>query len=355
VRPEDGSQSGASSARGGAWSATLEPAARRAPPSPACLQLEPSAACDLRCRMCLACYRRDTAGAPSPFLNLDAFRRLLAELPNLTTLHLQGLGEPFLHPQFLQMVREAADTGLRVVTNTNMRQVHDRKAVECLESGLNTLCVSVDTPDPRTYQAIRGGDLREVAENIRVFIKRREEARMRSPKVVLVAVLMRSTLLQLPGLVRLAAALGADGVSVQNLAQRLTEPDLPAHFDPLRRHVWQESLRSKDVPLANKVFATATSLAEGSGLELKLPSLRPKPPGRPGCEWPWTAMYVTFSGETVPCCMIGLPERVSVGNVFRSGAMNVWAGREMEAFRDRLLDDQPPDVCLGCSVYRREF
>jgi hypothetical protein len=35
--------------------------------------------------------------------------------------------------------------------------------------------------------------------------------------------------------------------------------------------------------------------------------------------------------------------------------MNVWAGPEMEAFRDRLLYDDPPDVCQGCAVYRHEF
>jgi MoaA/NifB/PqqE/SkfB family radical SAM enzyme len=305
--------------------------------------------------MCLARYRHDTYGATSPFLALDDFRRLLAGLPELAVLHLQGLGEPFLHPQFLQMVREAADRGIRVATNTNMRQVHGRKAAECIESGLDTLCVSVDSPDPRTYENIRGGDLRAVAENIRTFVKRRQEVGGNRPRVVLVAVLMRSTLLHLPGLVRLAANLGADGVSVQNLAQRLTEPDLPAHLDPVRRHVWQESLRSKDVPLANKVFAAARSLANSSRLELKLPALRPKAPGRPACEWPWTAMYVTFSGETVPCCMIGLPERISLGNVFRLGPMNVWAGPKMDAFRERLLDGRPPDVCLGCSVYRGEF
>jgi MoaA/NifB/PqqE/SkfB family radical SAM enzyme len=304
--------------------------------------------------MCLACYRRDTSGV-SPFLSLTAFRQLLDELPDLATLHLQGLGEPFLHPQFLQMVQEAADMGMRVVTNTNMRQVHSKKADECIQSGLDTLCVSIDTPDPHTYESIRGGNLREVVENLRTFLKRRDQAGLLTPRVHLVAVLMRSTLLQLPGLVRLAATLGVDGLSVQNLAQRLTEPDLPARFDPLRRHVWQESLRSKDIPLAHKVFATAKSLAESSRLELKLPSLGGKVRERPGCAWPWTAMYVTFSGETVPCCMIGLPERVSVGNAFRSGAMNVWAGPEMEAFRDRLLYDDPPDVCQGCAVYRHEF
>jgi MoaA/NifB/PqqE/SkfB family radical SAM enzyme len=323
--------------------------------APVFLQLEPSAVCDLHCRMCLACYRQDTHGVSSPFVSLSAFRDLLAELPGLSTLHLQGLGEPFLHPEFLQMVREAADLGIRVVTNTNMRQVHGRRAAECIESGLDTLYVSVDTPDPHTYESIRGGNLREVVENLRTFIRRRDDSGRDKPRVYLVAVLMRTTLLQLPGLVRLAAGLRADGISVQNLAHRLTEPDLPTHLDPLRRQVWQESLRAKDVPLANKVFANARSLAGSAGLELKLPSLGANSRGKPRCEWPWTSMYVTFNGETVPCCMIGLPERVSVGNVFRSGAMNVWAGPQMEEFRDRLLYERPPEVCLGCSVYRHEF
>lgn len=330
-------------------------AVREAPRPPTFLQVEPAAVCDLHCPMCLAGYRRDTLGVSSPFVSPAALRRLLSELPDVSTLHLQGLGEPFLHPRFLDLVREAAALGLSVATNTNMRLVNAKKAAECVESGLDTLCVSIDSPDPRTYQSIRGGELRVVVDNVRALIKARERAGGKKMRVVVVAVLMRTTLLQLPGLVRLALMLGVDRLSVQNLAQRLTEPDLPAHLDPLRRHVWQESLRPKDVPLANRIFATAESLARGAGLEIKLPSLRPKAPGRPACDWPWTGMYVTFNGETVPCCMIALPERVSVGNVFRSDAMGVWEGPEMEAFRDSLLEGRPPDVCLACSVYRREF
>ena len=76
-------------------------AVREAPPPPAFLQAEPAAVCDLDCRMCLAGYRRDTRGASSPFLNPAALRRLLEELPGLSAVHLQGLGEPFLHPHFL--------------------------------------------------------------------------------------------------------------------------------------------------------------------------------------------------------------------------------------------------------------
>jgi MoaA/NifB/PqqE/SkfB family radical SAM enzyme len=74
------------------------------PPLPEALQVEVTSACNLRCAMCLVRYRppvNKIAGA----MSLDTFRRLVDDLPGLRRLTLQGLGEPLLAPDLLEMVR----------------------------------------------------------------------------------------------------------------------------------------------------------------------------------------------------------------------------------------------------------
>src|SRR4051794_15979420 len=94
------------------------PADIAAPPLPAHLQLEITSACNLRCVMCLVRYRRPVnklAGA----MPLELFERLVADVPDLRRLTLQGLGEPLLSPHLMPMIRTAVERRIMVGFNTN--------------------------------------------------------------------------------------------------------------------------------------------------------------------------------------------------------------------------------------------
>ena len=91
------------------------------PPLPSFVQIEPVGQCNLRCRMCPIAYRNE--GERPAFMPLETFCRLIEQFPALRELQLQGMGEPFLHPRFLDMVRFAAARGIEVSTNTNLGMV----------------------------------------------------------------------------------------------------------------------------------------------------------------------------------------------------------------------------------------
>src|SRR5213082_1145082 len=85
------------------------------------LQVEPVGQCDLRCQMCPIPFRQDgPPHGPPAFMDWDIFTRILDEMPDLQTLHLQGLGEPMMHPRFFDMVEYAASRRLTVTTNSNL-------------------------------------------------------------------------------------------------------------------------------------------------------------------------------------------------------------------------------------------
>lgn len=90
-------------------------------------------------------------------MSLATFERLLAELPDLAEVVLQGLGEPLLTPDQVPMVRVATERGEAVGFNTNATLLTPRRARELVEAGLDWLCISLDRANAPTYEAIRDG------------------------------------------------------------------------------------------------------------------------------------------------------------------------------------------------------
>src|SRR5438067_7532635 len=88
---------------------------------PRFVQIEPVGQCNLRCRMCPIAFRPESApGHPPAYMDVEVFKRLIDEFGAIEELHLQGMGEPMMHPRFFEMVSYAAGRGIRVSTNTNM-------------------------------------------------------------------------------------------------------------------------------------------------------------------------------------------------------------------------------------------
>src|SRR5690349_4047277 len=123
---------------------------------PSYVQLEPVGQCNLRCQMCPIQFRSDgPPHGPPAFMDYELFLQLLDDLPTLTELHLQGLGEPMMHPRFFDMVEEAKSRGISVTTNSNATLLTRPRADRCVTSGLAMLHVSLDAASAETYEKIR--------------------------------------------------------------------------------------------------------------------------------------------------------------------------------------------------------
>jgi len=205
-------------------------------PLPTYLQLEPVGQCNLRCQMCPIQFRRDgPPHGPLAFMPFEDFARIVDEFAALDHLHLQGLGEPMMHPLFFDMVDYAAGKGIRVTTNSNLTLLNRQRAERCAASGLDTLFVSIDGATRATYERIRvRSRFDRVLCNLEALRAARDRAERHMPHLRLVTVVMRQNLHELPDLVRLAAGWGMEGMSVQHLCHDFGEATLPAHYRPMR-------------------------------------------------------------------------------------------------------------------------
>ena len=324
---------------------------------PSYVQIEPVGQCNLRCQMCAIQFRQD--GPPFgalAFMSLERFVQALDALPGLRELHLQGLGEPMMHPRFFEMVAYAAARGVRVSTNSNLTLLNARRADLCVASGLETLHVSLDGATAATYERIRPrAHFDRVLGHLELLLAARERRRSELPRLRLVMVIMRQNLHELPEVVRLAHRYGVCAVFVQHLCHDFGEASLPERYRPMRDCVSEQTLLGEDAERVERYFGEAREVAAALDVELRLPRTRPRAHapgtrGRARCDWPWRGAYLSYQGEAMPCCMVSTPDRASFGSMAADGVEAVWNGVAARAFRDRLDSDEPPDICRSCAV-----
>jgi radical SAM protein with 4Fe4S-binding SPASM domain len=325
-------------------------------------QIEPTAECNLRCLMCIQRFRMGgPRRGPEAFMAWEIFEQILADFTDLERLHLQGTGEPLLHPLFFDMVGYAAARGVQVSTSSNLLLLNPRRAEACVTSGLHVLHVSIDGASAPMYERIRvRGDFQRVIRNLELVQSAKERLGSPYPHIHLVMVLMRQNLHELPDLVGLAHASSADELFVQHLCHSYGESALPEEYTAMRDFVDAESLLGEAPGRLRHYYQEARGLAKELGIRLRLPRTEPPlyPPGTPGrerCDWPWTSAYINYEGYAMPCCMISTPDRCNFGKINERGALAVWNGEAYQRFRDQLDSDTPPEVCLSCSMYWSTF
>ena len=329
---------------------------------PSYIQIEPVGQCNLRCQMCAIQFRQDGPPyGPPAFMPFETFTRLVDQFPGLRELHLQGLGEPMMHPRFFEMVAYAAGRGVRVSTNSNLTLLNARRAELCVTSGLETLHVSLDGATAATYERIRlRAHFDRVLAHLELLLAARERQRSERPHLRLVMVIMRQNLHELPEIVRLARRYRMGAVFVQHLCHDFGEASLPERYRPMRDFVSEQTLLGEEPERVERYFGEAREVAAALGVELRLPRTRVRPhapgtPGRARCDWPWRGAYLSYQGEAMPCCMVSTPDRASFGAMAAHGVDAVWNGAEARAFRERLDSDDPPDICRSCAVYNGIF
>jgi MoaA/NifB/PqqE/SkfB family radical SAM enzyme len=122
--------------------------------SPISISFEATTACNLGCPECpsgLKQFTRETGNLKSDFfkLTIDQLKSKLSYL----TFYFQG--EPYINPEFLEMVEYASDNGLYTATSTNAHFLNDENSKKTIESGLDRLIISIDGTTQETYESYR--------------------------------------------------------------------------------------------------------------------------------------------------------------------------------------------------------
>ncbi|HHG83751.1 MAG TPA: twitch domain-containing radical SAM protein [Bacteroidetes bacterium] len=66
------------------------------------------------------------------------------------------------------------------------------------------------------------------------------------------------------------------------------------------------------------------------------------------CMKPWVHLFVSHFGTVVPCCLTSWEKDQALGDVNKQSIEEIWQGPEMQAFRRKMLRDQPDARCHQC-------
>jgi MoaA/NifB/PqqE/SkfB family radical SAM enzyme len=139
------------------------------------IYIEPTVVCNLDCHRAV-CNKTSgiVATRSRKRFPLEQFKRVLADVgPELYRLDLFNYGEPFAHPQCVEMIEHVKRELPHIVVyvSTNGLLLNEEKIRRITEAGLDELTFSVDGTDQRSYEVYRcGGDFERVVGLMRTAV-----------------------------------------------------------------------------------------------------------------------------------------------------------------------------------------
>jgi MoaA/NifB/PqqE/SkfB family radical SAM enzyme len=327
--------------------------------------VEPTNACNLACSTCV----RHAWDEPEGFMEWATFEAVVDGLAAGSTMAFMGLGEPLLHPRFLDMVCLATERGLRTEVTTNALLLDAAMAAGLLDAGLDQLVVSIDGASAEAFGRVRSGaSLARVVENVRRLHDGHGPNYGSGTRIGVEFVAMRSNVGELPGLGRLAAQLGAAFIIVSNVLAY--PPDLLG--ETLYDHR-AGSLSGAETSAAPRWRLPAWDWDGQLGAALGEALDRSGPVSFFGADAEETrarcpfvhadACAVGWHGGVSPCapllhtytCFVqGREKRMvrwEIGRLPDDSLAAVWGAPEYVAFRDRVRRfDFPPCTDCGCEL-----
>ena len=290
---------------------------------PISVSFEPTTSCNLRCPECPSGLRAFTR--PTGMLNNDFFSRTINDLhKDLLYLIFYFQGEPYLNPDFLNMVQFAHQKGIYTATSTNAHYLTDEKARETVESGLDRLIISIDGTTQDVYEQYRvGGQLSKVLEGTRRIVYWKKKLKSRTPFIFFQFLVVKPNEHQLDDIRKIGKEIGVDQVRFKT-AQVYDYENDPHQLIPT---IDKYSRYKRDAAGNRQVK---------SGL-------------RNQCWKLWHANVITWDGLVVPCCF-DKDATHRLGNLQTQSFREIWQSEAYRDFRNQLTNGRKNiDICSNCS------
>ena len=142
------------------------------PKLPDAAVIDPINICNLDCPLCASKNQNYEKGR----MSFDTFRMVLDKIPSLKVLVLFNWGEPLLHHEIFNIIKESVSRNIYTITHTNE---------ELINSGLHQLVISADGASQKTYEKYRvKGRFDWVIDNIKMTVSAKKRLKKRDPKIV---------------------------------------------------------------------------------------------------------------------------------------------------------------------------
>lgn len=290
---------------------------------PVALSVEPTTHCNLRCPECPSGLRKFSR--PTGMLTTGLYESVIDELsPDLLYLLLYFQGEPYLHPQFNELVSYAHKKGIYTATSTNAHYLTDQRCMDTIESGLDRLIISIDGATQESYESYRiGGSLDKVLEGTKRLVQWKRKLKSRTPHVIFQFLVVRPNEHEIEAVKELATEAGVDEVRFKTA------------------QVYDHENGSPLIPTIDKYSRYRQNPDGKWRIKNKLLDQ---------CWKMWHSSVVTWDGRVVPCCFDKDATHVFGSVENGSSFREIWQSEPYNAFRKALLTSRSEiDICRNCT------
>jgi radical SAM protein with 4Fe4S-binding SPASM domain len=257
-------------------------------------------------------------------LSTDLYQKVLEELAStLVYLTLYFQGEPYLHPDFFDLVSFASERNIYTATSTNAHYLSSQNAKKTIESGLDRLIVSVDGIDQATYESYRiGGSLEKVIEGTKQLVEWKKNLNSKTPHIILQFLVFRQNEHQIDEIKSLGNQLDVDEVELKTA------------------QIYDFENGSDLIP-SNNDYARYRLNGNGTW-KIKNDLLD-------HCWKMWQGSVITWDGKVVPCCFDKDAKHV-LGDTSIDSFKDIWESKSYNNFRAQVLRSRSSvDICKNCS------
>jgi radical SAM protein with 4Fe4S-binding SPASM domain len=289
---------------------------------PISMSIEPTTSCNLRCPECPSGLRQFTR--PIGMLEPAFFKKTIDEVyKELIYLTFYFQGEPYLNPNFLEMVKYASDKGIYTSTSTNAHYLNKDQAKKTVESKLDRLIISIDGTTQETYEQYRiGGQLQKVIDGTKNIIDAKRALKSNIPHIIFQFLVVKPNEHQLEDVKKLANELGVDEVVFKTAQVYDFENGNPLIPENIKYSRYKKN--------ADGTYSIKNKLLNQ-------------------CWRMWNSCVVTWDGVVVPCCF-DKDAKHQLGDLKTQSFKELWKSNKYQNFRQSILKSrQEIDICKNCS------
>ncbi len=303
------------------------------------------------------------AGAKRACLSYEAAKRLIDELRALYTkeIYLAGGGEPFMHPDIMDIVRHIKKRNMVCYINTNFTLLGEGDIRRLVELGVDHMTVSVWAGNPKVYAMTHpnkdGTTFLRIKEMLKLMTSLRKKGS--PPYIKLYNVISNLNYDNVEEMISFAQETGADSVEFTVIDTMPGTTDVLLLSDAQRadliercRAIKSRFRNSKDIALFRFDRFMKRLSDEGANNGLYDKELINSLP----CYIGWVFTRILADGNVNACLKA---HRMPIGNIHKDRFRDIWNGAMQKEFRVRSRDTQrsgsffsmignDPNIAVGC-------
>ncbi|MEO8376575.1 MAG: radical SAM protein, partial [Candidatus Sumerlaeota bacterium] len=295
---------------------------------------------------------------------IEAIRNLVPWFKRATYVGLAGNGEPFLHPQIMDIIKLVIDAGATPSVISNATLWKKLGIVDQIAGlGPMLLMVSIDGGKKETFEKWRlRANFEEVRANLRELNEAKKAKNSPFPTVNFISCLMKDTIGELNDIVDLGAEAGASVIIFQNMYpyNKLMEDARVKDMDQCRaaiakarKHAEKYHIRIDWLPMSVDVDERGTEggsygYVTAEDAESHIGAKQSNGNGqkhRFHCDNIMHQIHVTVQGKIKFCCFWTEGE---IGDLTKDDFGDLWNSEPWQQLRRDLSNGLKPKPCEGC-------